>query len=48
MKIGFFDRDGTIIEDYLDHEWTNINEPVFLPNAIETLKSVNKKDMELK
>jgi D-glycero-D-manno-heptose 1,7-bisphosphate phosphatase len=47
LKVAFFDRDGTIIEDYPDHEWTYINKPVFLSDSIETLKSVKKKGYEI-
>ena len=47
MKVAFFDRDGTIIEDYPDHEWTSIKKPVFLLDSIETLKSVKKKGYEI-
>ena len=38
MKIAFFDRDGTIALDYPDSEWTNIENPVLMPYAAETLK----------
>lgn len=47
MKVAFFDRDGTIIEDYPDHEWTYIKKPVFLSDSIETLKSVKEKGYEI-
>ncbi|WP_318616081.1 HAD-IIIA family hydrolase [Sporosarcina sp. YIM B06819] len=47
MKVAFFDRDGTIIEDYPDHEWTHIDNPVFLADAIETLRSVNQHGYEI-
>lgn len=47
MKVAFFDRDGTIIEDYPDHMWTHIKDPVFLADAIETLKGVNKQGYEI-
>ncbi|SHM45689.1 HAD-IIIA family hydrolase [Gracilibacillus kekensis] len=40
MKVAFFDRDGTIIGDYTDPQWSNIKHPVFLDGAIETLKQV--------
>ncbi|MBB6451182.1 D-glycero-D-manno-heptose 1,7-bisphosphate phosphatase [Geomicrobium halophilum] len=40
FKIAFFDRDGTIIEDYPDHEWTNVKHPVFIDGSINTLKYV--------
>nr|WP_269135860.1 HAD-IIIA family hydrolase [Sporosarcina cyprini] len=47
MKAAFFDRDGTIIEDYLDEEWTGVSEPVFLPGAIETLRQVRQKGYDI-
>ena len=47
LKVAFFDRDGTIIEDYPDHEWTYIENPVFLPDSIETLKTVREKGYEI-
>ncbi|MDX8047161.1 hypothetical protein SH601_14310 [Gracilibacillus sp. S3-1-1] len=40
MNIAFFDRDGTIIEDYPDHEWTFKKHPVFINGAIDTLQKV--------
>lgn len=40
MKIAFFDRDGTIIKDYLDEEWTTITHPEFLPGSIEALQQL--------
>jgi D-glycero-D-manno-heptose 1,7-bisphosphate phosphatase len=40
LKVAFFDRDGTIIEDYPDHEWTAIKHPVFIEGSINTLKEV--------
>lgn len=47
LKVAFFDRDGTIIEDYPDDEWTHKTSPVFIPNAIQTLKSVRQKGYEI-
>ena len=47
MKVAFFDRDGTIIEDYPDREWTYVRKPVFLLDSIETLRSVKKKGYEI-
>ena len=47
MKVAFFDRDGTIIEDYPDHKWTDIKNPVFLADSIQTLKRVNQKGYEI-
>ncbi|MDJ0332867.1 HAD-IIIA family hydrolase [Planococcus sp. S3-L1] len=43
MKVAFFDRDGTIIEDYPDAKWTFIDNPSFLEGAVETLKTVISK-----
>lgn len=40
MKVAFFDRDGTIIDDYPDNKWTEIRRPVFIEGAIQTLKEV--------
>ncbi|KIL45467.1 hypothetical protein [Jeotgalibacillus soli] len=36
MKVAFFDRDGTIIADYPDHEWSEVKHPVFIDGAIPT------------
>ncbi|WP_338656682.1 HAD-IIIA family hydrolase [Sporosarcina psychrophila] len=47
MKVAFFDRDGTIIEDYPDHKWTDIKNPVFLADSIQTLKSVSQRGYEI-
>lgn len=40
MKVAFFDRDGTIIEDYPDEVWTMIDTPTFIKGSIETLKKI--------
>ncbi|GAK01237.1 HAD-IIIA family hydrolase [Geomicrobium sp. JCM 19055] len=42
MNVAFFDRDGTIIEDYEDHEWARVKKPVFMDGAIETLDHIQK------
>ncbi len=47
MKVAFFDRDGTIIEDYPDHEWSSIENPVFIEGAINTLKEVSRKGYKI-
>lgn len=47
LKVAFFDRDGTIIKDYPDHEWTNIKRPEFLEGAIRTLKEVLNKGYKI-
>lgn len=47
MKVAFFDRDGTIINDYPDHEWTVIKQPKFIDGAIQTLKEVANKGYKI-
>ena len=47
MKIAFLDRDGTIIEDYEDEKWREIEKPVFLKGAIEALKIIKQKGYEI-
>ncbi|QGH36695.1 HAD-IIIA family hydrolase [Gracilibacillus salitolerans] len=47
MKVAFFDRDGTIIEDYPDHEWSSLEYPVFLEGAVNTLKEVTRKGYKI-
>lgn len=41
MKIAFVDRDGTISQDYPDSEWTNMEDPVLMPYAVEALKHIS-------
>ncbi|SFL70749.1 D-glycero-D-manno-heptose 1,7-bisphosphate phosphatase [Gracilibacillus orientalis] len=47
MKVAFFDRDGTIIEDYPDHERSNVEYPVLIEGAMNTLKEVTRKGVYL-
>lgn len=47
MKVAFFDRDGTIIEDYPDKNWTTITEPVFMDGSIKTLRRVQSKGYQI-
>lgn len=47
MKVAFLDRDGTIIEDYEDKVWSNINEPVFIKNTIDAIKLIRTKGYEI-
>ena len=47
MKIAFFDRDGTIIEDYPDEVWTDIIEPKFIEGAIEVLQYLIRLDYKI-
>ena len=47
MKVAFFDRDGTIIDDYPDHEWTGIKHPIFIEGSINTLKEVIRKGYKI-
>ncbi|WP_225986064.1 HAD family hydrolase [Psychrobacillus glaciei] len=47
MRVAFFDRDGTIIEDYPDHGWTGIEHPVFIDGSINTLREVTRKGYKI-
>ncbi|MCF6411271.1 D-glycero-alpha-D-manno-heptose-1,7-bisphosphate 7-phosphatase [Pseudalkalibacillus salsuginis] len=47
MKVAFFDRDGTIIRDYPDHEWSKIHTPEFIDGSIETMKEVQDRGYEI-
>ncbi|WP_349409429.1 HAD-IIIA family hydrolase [Pseudalkalibacillus sp. SCS-8] len=40
IKVAFFDRDGTIIKDYPDHDWSEVDQPEFIEGAFDTLKEV--------
>lgn len=47
MKVAFLDRDGTIIEDYEDEKWREVENSVFLNGAIEALKKIKQKGYEI-
>lgn len=47
MKIAFLDRDGTIIEDYKDSQWSFIEKPIFVSTAIETLQFLSSRDFKI-
>ena len=47
MKVAFFDRDGTIIEDYPDNVWTEVKEPKFIEGAIEVLQNLIQLDYKI-
>ncbi len=47
MKAVFFDRDGTIIKDYLDHVWSEVDSPEFMDGAIETLAAVQQAGFQI-
>lgn len=42
MKAAFLDRDGTIISDYTDKQWSNVKEPEFLPGSISGLRGIQE------
>lgn len=42
MKVAFLDRDGTIIKDYPDESWRNIEEPEFFDDSIEFLQNIQE------
>ena len=47
MKIAFLDRDGTIVQDYPDHEWSHITEPEFLTGSIDALKGIQTNGFQI-
>ncbi|KGX83118.1 D-glycero-alpha-D-manno-heptose-1,7-bisphosphate 7-phosphatase [Pontibacillus marinus] len=47
IKVAFFDRDGTIIEDYPDEKWSSITTPEFVSNSINTLQKVQKQGYKI-
>ncbi|MGN8646249.1 D-glycero-alpha-D-manno-heptose-1,7-bisphosphate 7-phosphatase [Gracilibacillus sp. HCP3S3_G5_1] len=47
MKVAFFDRDGTIIEDYPDQQWSTIRKPKFINGAIPAMKEVIRKEYKI-
>ncbi|QHE54315.1 HAD-IIIA family hydrolase [Pontibacillus sp. HMF3514] len=47
MRVAFFDRDGTIIEDYPDEKWSSITAPEFVSNSINTLQKVQEKGYKI-
>ncbi|MEG3058481.1 HAD-IIIA family hydrolase [Anaerorhabdus sp.] len=47
MKIAFLDRDGTIIEDYPDKDWTNVKYPDFLEGSIDGLSYLQNKGYQI-
>ena len=47
MKVAFLDRDRTIVKDYEDKEWSNIDRPEFLEGSISTLKKLQSQNYQL-
>ncbi len=47
MKVAFLDRDGTIISDYTDEQWSSIEEPEFLEGSISGLKGIQNLGFDL-
>ena len=47
MKVAFFDRDGTIIEDYPDNIWSEVHEPKIIEGAIEVLQHLIRLDYKI-
>lgn len=47
MKIAFVDRDGTIIRDYADHEWSRIAQAEFIPGSIDALKTFQNNGFQI-
>lgn len=47
MKVAFLDRDGTIVKDYDDKEWSNIDQPEFLEGSLTALKKLQSLHYQL-
>ena len=47
MDVAFLDRDGTIIVDYPDIQWTRVHEPTFLEGATSALQNIRAKGFEI-
>jgi D-glycero-D-manno-heptose 1,7-bisphosphate phosphatase len=47
MKVAFLDRDGTIVKDYPDDDWRNINEPEFIDGSFNALKAIRSNGYEI-
>lgn len=47
MKVAFLDRDGTIIRDYPDSEWSKIKTPEFLENSTDALQYIKSQGFEI-
>ena len=47
MKVAFSDRDGTIIRDYPDEEWTNVYAPKFIEGALHALEKIQSKGYQI-
>ena len=43
MRVAFLDRDGTIVSDYSDELWSNVQSPDFLRGSIEALRNIQNK-----
>ncbi len=47
MKVAFLDRDGTIIKDYTDEEWSHVDTPDFLDGSLEAMRLLNSLDYQI-
>ena len=47
MKVAFLDRDGTVIIDYPDNEWSKIKFPEFLEGSIDALQYIKSQGFEI-
>ncbi len=47
MKICFLDRDGTIVKDYEDSEWSMKHSPEFIDGIFECLRSISQLGFKL-
>lgn len=47
MKIAFLDRDGTIVEDYPDNVWGQIENPCFFDDTFDALRDIQEKGYKI-
>ena len=47
MKIAFLDRDGTIMKDYPDNIWGQIETPDFFDDTFDALKNIQEKGYKI-
>ncbi len=47
MKIAFLDRDGTIMKDYPDSIWGQIETPEFFDDTFDALRSIQEKGYKI-
>lgn len=47
MKVAFCDRDGTLVKDYSDSDWSKVSSPEFFEDTVPVLIQLNKLGYEI-